>query len=123
MPSPTRKTQAEKDSTCKKGGFCLWMTDGRYADATVERCLKCGRKAIWNKVDGRIDNQKYLRYHLTDFAQPFGPTHNFFERAYGKGKVRLWEDRMKERLGRQNLWDDTEREAQYAIKMMKRTSF
>lgn len=116
-------TRAQRDSACKKGGYCLWKTEGRYEDATVEICLNCGRKGIWNKVNGRIDTQKYLRYHLTDFAQPFGPTHKFFESAYGKGKIKLWEERMKQRLGRKNLYDDAEREGLYALKMMKRSSF
>lgn len=47
--NPTRKsrehvTRAQKDSACKKGGYCLWKTEGRYEDATLEICLNCGSR-------------------------------------------------------------------------------
>ena len=53
----------------------------------VEIDNKTGKKIIWNKVDGRIDNAAYLRVHKDDYLQPVGSTEKEFARRYPERNV------------------------------------
>jgi len=65
-------------------GLCKF--EGRYEDDSVvaEECRSCGKMVAYNKVDGRIDNRKYLHDHVRDFLQPTGRTANLFWHVYGQ---------------------------------------
>lgn len=76
-------------SHCKKGGRCELGVIGDYEDAQVEDCLRCSKRLIYNKEPdtGRIDNSQYLRDHIRDFCQPFGPTRRVFAEVYGQSTL------------------------------------
>jgi len=52
------------------------------ATVKLERCRACGERVRWNKVNGRIDNKKYLEAHRRDFLQREGPTAKLFYAIY-----------------------------------------
>jgi len=51
----------------------------------VEDCTRCGQREgyRYNKF-GRIDNNRYLKNHAVDFAQPGGATDKLFREVYGE---------------------------------------
>jgi predicted Rdx family selenoprotein len=58
------------------------------SEAQVEVCRECKHKLITRKDrNGRIDNEKYLKEHIRDTAQPGGRTKKIFKKYYGKAKV------------------------------------
>lgn len=61
-----------------------------------EVCRECKRILTTPKAsDGRIDNQKYLKEHTRDMAQPNGPTGKIFKKYYGEPKTGLTPDKLK----------------------------
>ena len=69
--------------------YCDFLQILDNHEVVVEICKECGRKIIYNKRDGRIDNAKYLKDHIRQFAQPFGRTRKVFEELYGKVGVKI----------------------------------
>ena len=56
---------------------------GENEEAIVEVCKECKNKLITKKdKQGRIDNEKYLKEHVRDFAQPEGNTKKIFNKYY-----------------------------------------
>lgn len=55
-------------------------------EAVVEVCNKCKKKLVSrkDKKTERIDNKRYLKEHVVDFAQPNGRTRKIYEKHYGK---------------------------------------
>ena len=48
-------------------------------------CRVCKKKDIVKKdKNGRIDNTRFAKEHIADFAQPLGVTKKIFEQVYGK---------------------------------------
>ena len=77
------------DSTCKKGRYtlCDFEIIGNYPDAQVEICTNCGKKVIYNKRDGLLDNRKYLKDHIRHTLQPHGRTRELFMKVYGQKAI------------------------------------
>lgn len=73
-------------SKCEKNRTKLCKFLAYYEDqsALAEECTFCGKRIAYNKVDGRIDNAKYLHDHVRDFLQPHGRTANLFWFVYGQ---------------------------------------
>lgn len=48
-----------------------------------EKCKICGKTFKWNKgYKGRIDNTRYLKAHVRQFAQDFGSTKRVYKKLY-----------------------------------------
>lgn len=88
-------------SKCRKAKYCAFNVIQDDAGATLEQCSQCGRKVVYRKVNGRIDNRKYLSEHVRDFAQRHGPTSKIFEQIYGKTAIKNLDEEAK-RLGLRN---------------------
>jgi len=88
-------------SKCKKNKFCGFNVIQDDAGAALEQCQFCGRKISYRKVNGRIDNKKYLSEHVRDFCQPSGPTSKVFEQIYGKTQIKNLEEEAR-KLGLRN---------------------
>lgn len=72
------------ESTCKKNKYCNFEAVAEDSKTLKEICTFCGRPAYWNKDKfGRLDNRKYHRFHIRDFAQPTGSTKRIFYEIYG----------------------------------------
>lgn len=92
-----------KKDFCKEYGHNTKVL-ADYPDATVEVCRDCGKDLIYNKAkDGTIDNARYYKEHLRDFAQPVGPTSGIYAKIYGVPKQqedanKFWEQREQDRM-------------------------
>lgn len=78
------------DSKCLKikAILCDFKRIGDYHDAIVEICTQCGKKVIYNKYNGRIDDAKYTRYHRRDILQPRGRDYKLFMKIYGMEAIK-----------------------------------
>lgn len=57
----------------------------------VERCTLCGKRVKTNKgYKGRVDNVKYLRDHLRNYAQQFGATKRVYNKLYEPQKTIIY---------------------------------
>lgn len=79
---------------CKKNKWCSFES---VEDSThkVERCIYCGRKVIYRYVNKRVNNVKYLKDHVRDFCQPYGPTGKIYMQIYGKDTLKKAEADLK----------------------------
>lgn len=68
---------------CRKGILHQLEISRDLPKATIEVCLLCGEKKVYNKIDGRIDNKRYLEDHKRDFIQPYGKDLKLFIKLYG----------------------------------------
>lgn len=72
------------ESRCPVRSYCSFETTLDNKEVRKEVCTFCGKRVIYNKAEGeRIDNAKYLRDHVRDFCQPYGPTAKVYEEVYG----------------------------------------
>lgn len=80
-----------EEAYCNKGSYNLhdFYQVGDYEDAVIDRCRACKTRVIYNKKDGKIDNNRYGRYHYKDILQPSGEMSKLFYEIYGKGGVRI----------------------------------
>lgn len=68
--------------------YCKYKPVTDTAEALVEVCTECKKRLVTRKgKDGRIDNNKWLKEHVADTAQPTGATSQIFKQLYGKPKV------------------------------------
>lgn len=56
------------------------------SDGILEMCKECKFRLILRKDSktARIDNKKFLKYHVRDTAQPHGRTGKIFGKYYGE---------------------------------------
>lgn len=98
---------------CKKNRYCDFTTVHEDRGAKVERCIYCGRRTIFRKVNGKTDNVQYLKMHVRNFAQPYGATRKVFEEVYGSQRLLKFDrdlDRNKWRVDvKSNKYKDDKR--------------
>ncbi len=83
---------------------------GEDDNAQYEVCDFCHRRKVYRKVDGRIDNQAYLRDHVRDFCQPYGATAQVYGEIYGAMHIAKREAALKDRENRQKRIADLDGE-------------
>lgn len=101
--------------------LCDFRVTGDYPDAQVEVCNFCGRKVIYNKSRGRIDNKLYLRQHFRDFVQPYGEMRDLYRRLYGLDSV-IARERTKAERARKPKIQDIQREMRERMRSHGRTT-
>ena len=120
------------DSKCTKSILCGFEISRDLPDALVEICKFCGKKVVYNRKNGKIDDKKYLRDHLRDTVQPYGRTHKLFIQIYGTEplkEVENWGEKrkMKEKLKRNR--EEVQEKRKFIYKgrtppsLIKRTGF
>jgi hypothetical protein len=70
-------------SQCEKWGFHDFKRIIDNSTAIVEVCIKCGKRMVYNKRKGRIDNKKYQEANQRQVLQPWGKTIGEFKKEYG----------------------------------------
>lgn len=103
------------ENKCREKGLCRFESIRDYPDAVVETCVECGKRLIYNKVGGTIDQQRNRRNHIRDTVQPFGMTGRLFRELYGDNAVDKF--RIKEKEAR-----DPKAEAREDLRIMERLS-
>lgn len=65
-----------------------WKIINDNKDGRLELCIECKKRLITKKdpKTGRIDNKKYLKEHIADYAQPNGRTGKIFNKYYDTPK-------------------------------------
>lgn len=119
---------------CRKATLCELRTVSDNYDALVEMCQRCSKKVVYGKYftiawseDGswekryedRVDEPKYVRDHLRDTLQPYGPTGKLYEQIYGLKVVKETEALFKGRKSKKQIqdeWETTRREANDFVK-------
>lgn len=109
------------DSRCPRVKYCDFLVLVDAEDAQVEVCKACGKKVIYNKRDGRIDNAKYLRDHYRDFMQRSNPE---FEATYGEDFTRHRDvqesNYIEQKSGKELAFEQGQHEAKEALRIWKK---
>jgi hypothetical protein len=83
------------------------------AEVKKERCKICRKIVTFTKErwTGRIDNNRYLKEHIRNFAQPWGRTGNQYRRIYGNPDPRKFAYKKPEQAKKENErgWDELDR--------------
>ena len=66
------------ESKCRKKELCEFQVSRDLPDAQIEACINCGKKVVYYKKGGRVNNEKYLADHKRDFLQPYGKDTKLF---------------------------------------------
>ena len=107
------------ESTCPKNKLCSFESITNFPRGQKETCVFCGRTVVWKTdISGRMDNKKYLRFHLRDFCQPFGPTKKEFIQIYGKEHYEKSITLLKRE--RKVDWNKAQDEAEMQLREMRR---
>lgn len=85
----------------------------------AERCHFCGKTALYRKIDGKIDNVKYLRDHVRNFVQPFGASHGLFLHIYGSEGIKRYKDAVSKKKTKPSV-DDYRAEAWDTYRTVKK---
>ena len=75
--------EQKKMSKCKKWGLHNYQVYIDNSEALVEICEKCGDKQIYNKRDGKKDENRHLLMNRRSILQPFGSMIKEFREEYG----------------------------------------
>lgn len=103
----------DEAAKCRKNFLCNFEKSRDLPDALVEICINCGKKVIYKKVGGRIDNRRHLREHIRDTVQPWGKTKKLFLQIYGEKPLKELYERslgQKSKKEIQAEWDELRRE-------------
>lgn len=103
------------ENKCQGRTLCKFEYVKDYPDAVVEVCIECGKKLIYNKVEGKIDQQRNIRNHIRDTVQPFGTTAPLFRELYGDKAMDKFKIKEKETR-------DPKSEAREDLRIMERLS-
>lgn len=60
-------------SKCKGLWLHKFQIIGENSFFIAERCERCGKKELYRKVNGRINNYLYLQRHLREVLQKWHP--------------------------------------------------
>ena len=72
-------------SRCKGSWLHDFKISGSYDSAIRETCSKCGKSIFVKVCDGRIDNLKYIKFHM---KQVLLPQHPLFIHEFPNFKVK-----------------------------------
>lgn len=67
------------DSRCRNGWLHRFTIIGQYEQGIQERCGICGRKEFFRAYNGKVDNRKYLAFHM---RQALPKVHRLYDREY-----------------------------------------
>jgi len=76
-----KKDLSWKESRCKSAWLHDYKISGTYPSAIRETCNKCGKSIYIKIANERIDNLKYIKYHM---KQVLMKEHPLYIHEYGK---------------------------------------
>ena len=62
-----------KKSKCKGNWLHKFQILGENPFYVFERCERCGKKELFRKINGRIDNYAYAASHMREILQQWHP--------------------------------------------------
>lgn len=105
---------------CKVNKYCDFKVLLVNDEVQKEVCRFCNRIVLYRKVDGRVDNTRYMRDHVRAFAQPGTKIFNEVASAEDKAK---FEQIKRQREGSEKKQADLSHEFKQMMKGGKRTIF
>jgi hypothetical protein len=103
--------------------LCDWRTVLENNEILKESCKYCGKQVLYNKKNDRIDNAKYLSYHLRDALQPNGAMLPLYTKIYGKERIEKRKKAEEKRQSRQKGINDMPAIARESFKRLKQKTF
>lgn len=100
--SEIRKHPNYANAKCPVKKLCDFVVTEQHHDAQIERCTFCGKRIIYNKINGSVDQIQYGRDHVRDFLQPGAAA---YEEIYGTS----WRNRKpyeKKQPTQQEVYDE-----------------
>lgn len=97
------------DSKCKKDILCKFEISRNLDDALIEICENCGKKIVYYKRNGLIDDRKYARDHKRDLIQPYGKDAKLFYKFYGNESVKRaieWQGKKINKIKRKEIREE-----------------
>ena len=81
---------------------------GISLEGEVQVCKFCKFRAVYTKEPktGRIDNVRYLKDHVRNFAQPGGRTGHIYKRVNGNKKLETYKPRHVAKKEARKGWDE-----------------
>ena len=73
-----------KNSECKHSWLHRYKIFKEFPQGVQEKCEICGDKVFFRVVNGRINNARYLSYHL---RQTIPPIHRLFSHEFPGNKL------------------------------------
>lgn len=109
------------ESKCEKGILCDFEKSRDLHDALIEICKLCGKKVVYYKRDGRINEAKYLRDHRRDVLQP---TDRLFWKIYPEARKNIKSvEKMMEKFVEREERKKSLEELKERRKFMRRQAF
>jgi len=84
--------EVSEEAVCPLDKLCRFETIDDYDQPDskwgtghlVDRCIKCGKRLIYLKAKGKIDQERMVRNRIRDTVQPNGRNALIFEWLYGR---------------------------------------
>lgn len=92
------------DSKCPKQKYCGFEIDRNDENVRIDRCRFCGKKVIYLRKNGKMDDKKYTRDHVRDICQPFGSTRRVYFEVYGEKNLKGYQQQIRD-IERSRLTD------------------
>jgi hypothetical protein len=107
------------DSNCKRAILCDFTLSRDLYDARIEVCAGCSKKVIYPKINGELDERKYIRDHRRDTLQPFGRDRDLYRKIYGLKEVnavikKFHKAKSKEDIAKE--WEETRKDSRDYIR-------
>lgn len=86
-----------KEGKCRVRKYCNWKVVLSNREVQKEVCRYCGKQALY-KHEALLDpkeNGRYIRAHIRDFCQPFGPSRGIYIDIYGMEPIKQAEENRK----------------------------
>ncbi len=112
---------SNEENKCSANKLCGFDPTFENDEILIEHCRFCNKRLMFNKVDGRIDNKRYLRAHTRDTLQPNGITGRLFREIYGVSPINKVNE-IKKIKGNRKTEDDWIAEARDTYKTVKKLS-
>lgn len=103
--------------------YCDFVVDLSTENFQLEHCKFCHREVGYKKIQGRVDNTKYLMDHIRDFCQSTGSTRPVYEFVYGLDGLKKRKAEAKKIEGHRKNRDDLGEGAKEYVKSWNKTSF
>lgn len=87
---------------CLRNKLCSYDPLIDNEEVLIEICSFCGRKQRYNKVNGGLDNAKFVNNHFRDFLVPYGSQRDLYIQIYGTDSLKAHEQALKDKAKRLN---------------------
>lgn len=81
----TRKGKLFNKSECRSGWLHRFVLSRQFFEGQEEICEICKVKVFFRQIEGRVNNQEYIAYHM---RQCLFPQHRLFKKEFPNSNAR-----------------------------------